>query len=81
MTKKLIAISMSVLFLLFGFSGCSSNDSSVNSSKYKVAMITSAGGLGDRSFNDSGQEGLKRAKEKLGVDYKIVLLHHKLLKG
>ena len=72
MTKKLIAISMSVLFLLFGFSGCSSADPSVNSSKYKVAMITSAGGLGDRSFNDSGQEGLKRAKEKLGVDYKIV---------
>lgn len=39
---------------------------------FKVALITSEGGLGDRSFNDSGNRGMKMAKKKLGVDIKVV---------
>jgi basic membrane protein A len=35
-------------------------------------MITSQGGLGDRSFNDSGYEGLKKAEEELGVSVKVI---------
>lgn len=40
--------------------------------KLKVAMVCSAGGLGDRSYNDSGNEGLKKAEKELGVEIKVV---------
>ncbi len=39
---------------------------------YKVALITAQGGLGDRSYNDSGYEGLKRAEKELGVEVKVI---------
>lgn len=38
----------------------------------KVAMITSQGGLGDRSYNDSGYAGLQRAEQELGVEIKVI---------
>jgi basic membrane protein A len=39
---------------------------------YKVAMITSQGGLGDRSYNDSGFIGLTKAEQELGVEVKVI---------
>lgn len=42
------------------------------SAKYKVAMICSAGGLGDRSYNDSGFEGLKKIESDFGMEIKVV---------
>lgn len=74
MLKKVIALAISVTMLGCSLVGCGSSGegSTGGDSEFKIAMITSAGGLGDRSFNDSGQEGLKRAKEELGVDFKIV---------
>lgn len=39
---------------------------------YSVALITSEGGLGDRSFNDSGNAGLERAAEDFGVSTRVV---------
>jgi|YNPMSStandDraft_1061717.scaffolds.fasta_scaffold00222_24 basic membrane protein A len=39
---------------------------------YRVAMIAAQGGLGDRSYNDSGYEGLKRAESELGVEVKVI---------
>lgn len=38
----------------------------------KVAMITSQGGLGDRSYNDSGFIGLSKAEEELGVEVQVI---------
>ena len=35
--------------------------------KLKIAMVTDVGGVNDQSFNQSAWEGLKRAKEELGV--------------
>ncbi len=40
--------------------------------KPRVAMITAQGGLGDRSYNDSGYEGLMRAQKDLGVEVKVI---------
>ena len=40
--------------------------------KVKVAMITSESGLGDRSFNDMMNEGMKRAQKELGIDYVVI---------
>jgi basic membrane protein A len=37
-------------------------------SEYCARMVTNSGGLEDRSFNQSSWEGLKDAKDKLGID-------------
>ena len=42
------------------------------SADFKVAMVCSAGGLGDRSYNDSGYEGLKKIETELGMEIKVV---------
>ena len=34
----------------------------------RLAMVTDVGGLGDKSFNDSADSGLQRAKSKLGAE-------------
>lgn len=36
----------------------------------KVALVV-AGGLGDRSFYDSSHEGVEKAEEDLGIEYKV----------
>lgn len=36
----------------------------------KVGLVV-AGGLGDRSFYDSSNEGVEKAKEDLGIEYKV----------
>jgi len=36
----------------------------------KVGLVV-AGGLGDRSFYDSSHEGVEKAKEDLGIEYKV----------
>ncbi|MBD3949605.1 BMP family ABC transporter substrate-binding protein [Tuanshanicoccus lijuaniae] len=62
-----------IVFLVVSSAFCNiSNNSLVQAKDYKVAMITSEGGLGDRSFNDSGNAGLERAKKELGIDFKVV---------
>ena len=40
--------------------------------KLKVAMVTSESGLGDRSFNDMMNEGMKRAQKELGIEYVVI---------
>ena len=40
--------------------------------KLRVAMVTSESGLGDRSFNDMMNEGMKRAQEQLGIGYVVI---------
>lgn len=38
----------------------------------KVALLTSSGGLGDRSFNDAAFAGFKTAEKELGIEIKVV---------
>ena len=40
--------------------------------KIKVAFVTSESGMGDRSFNDMMDQGMKRAVKDLGIDYVII---------
>lgn len=69
--KRILVVLISVVVSLLV--ACDS-DSGSNSTadQYRVALITSQGGLGDRSFNDSGYEGLKRAEEELGIEIRVV---------
>lgn len=40
--------------------------------KLRVAMVTSESGLGDRSFNDMMDQGMKRAVKELGIEYQVI---------
>lgn len=50
----------------------STTGSSSTKSSVKAAMVTDIGGLGDKSFNDLSAAGLQKAKDELGVDYKVL---------
>ena len=41
--------------------------------KVKVAFVTSESGMGDRSFNDMMNEGMKRAVKELDAEYEAKL--------
>ncbi len=78
--KKLLALLLVVLLSVSMFAGCSQGESAAemettkqeNDNHVKVVLLTSAGGLGDRSFNDAGFAGLKRAEEELGAEIKVI---------
>ncbi|MEL7658263.1 MAG: BMP family ABC transporter substrate-binding protein [Bacillota bacterium] len=45
----------------------------INTDKpFKVGILLSIGGLGDKSYNDSAYEGVRLAEEKLGIQYSYV---------
>lgn len=39
---------------------------------YSFGMVTDVGGLGDKSFNDSGWEGIQKAAQELSVEPKVL---------
>lgn len=57
-----------ILFFAFLFSliGCSSQASTP-----KIALMLARGGLGDKAFNDSANEGLQKAAQELNVEITI----------
>lgn len=46
----------------------SANTPTSEASTVKACMVSDAGGFEDKSFNQSGKEGLERAKEELGIE-------------
>jgi basic membrane protein A and related proteins len=40
------------------------------STKSKIVLFLARGGLGDKAFNDSANEGLQKAAQELGVEVK-----------
>ena len=70
--KKLVALSTAAILSTSLLVGCSGNNESKSDKKIKVAMITDVAGVNDQSFNQSGWEGLERAKKELGVDVKYL---------
>ena len=49
----------------------SSNEGGNTKKKLKVAVVFS-GFLGDKSFNDSAYEGLKKAQQDFGIEFKVL---------
>jgi basic membrane protein A len=39
---------------------------------FKVGIVLSIGGLGDKSYNDLAYEGVRRAQEKLGIQFNYI---------
>lgn len=84
--KKLLFISLCIILPVL-FSGCyvgghntansdANDDQKMAESKpkkeFKVGIVLSIGGLGDKSFNDSAYNGVKLAAEKLGIEYNYI---------
>ncbi|NLM97581.1 MAG: BMP family ABC transporter substrate-binding protein [Halanaerobiaceae bacterium] len=61
MFKKSLVLVLGLL-LVFSFA-------SVVKAEGRIAVVFATGGLGDKSFNDSGYEGLLMAKEAFGIEY------------
>ena len=79
MKKKIFGFVSMFLIMAMVMVGCAGNQPAEQSEEpaaeeanaLKVALVV-AGGLGDRSFYDSSNEGLKMAIEKLGVEGKVL---------
>ena len=71
MRKKLIALTLSAL-MVTGLVGCGSGNSNSNGGEkkadLKVGMVTDAGTIDDKSFNQGTWEGILRAEEEFGVE-------------
>ena len=66
MKKRAIALALSAL-MVTGLVGCGSGSKSGETS-LKVGMVTDAGTIDDKSFNQGTWEGILKAEEDLGID-------------
>jgi len=68
-TNVFVLISFLTLFPSFALVSCRDNDgnSSQSQSDHKVGIVYDRAGKGDRSFNNSAYEGIKRAQKEFGV--------------
>ena len=66
MKKKMIALALASIMSI-GLMGCGSK-SGVSESSLKVGMVTDAGTIDDKSFNQGTWEGILKAKDELGID-------------
>lgn len=76
-TVKILLVLALAASLIAGCSGGSNNQQNgdageTDADKVRVAMVFAVGGLGDKSFNDSAYEGLKKAEEELGIEFDYV---------
>lgn len=63
--RNLVIFASAVALIL---AGCGRQEAPKDESgKTKIGLVLSVGGLGDKSFNDSAYEGLKRAEKELGI--------------
>ena len=59
-----------VLVAAFALAGCQGGEKKTGDDKADkptIGLVLSVGGLGDKSFNDSAYEGLKRAEAEFGI--------------
>lgn len=76
--KKWIGRVMLAGLVVLAMAGCGKKEQTADTSgqsgeaKLKAVLVTSTGGLGDRSFLDSTWAGLQQAHDELGVDIAVI---------
>jgi basic membrane protein A len=78
--RTVLALVIVIAMVAMVLAGCSSGTSTGGTtttstpvaSKFKAAMVTDVGGLGDKSFNDLSWAGLQKAQTDLGVEVKVL---------
>ena len=71
MNKKITALVLSLIMVITMFAGCA-NKSAGSGSKLKLGMVTDAGTIDDKSFNQGTWEGVQRAGKDLGLESKYL---------
>lgn len=71
MKKRLALLLVFVLAMSSLLVGCGKGEGEETKGEAEKVALVVAGGLGDRSFYDSSHEGVEKAKEELGVEYKV----------
>lgn len=68
---KIIFLSIISLFIIScgNNNNLNTNESNEANGKKKIALVYSTAGKGDKSFNDSAYEGIKRAAEDFNIEY------------
>ena len=67
MRKRILACMISVA-LAATMAGCGSSNEQSSESAIKVGMVTAAGDIDDKSFNQGTWEGIKKAESELGIE-------------
>lgn len=80
--KRLVAVLTSAILTAGVLAGCGSSATKENEggaaagegkkSEIMIGLATDEGGLNDKSFNQSADEGVKKAVEEFGVEYKPI---------
>ena len=66
--KKRILPCMLSLVVAGSMIGCSSTGEETSKDQIRVGMVTDAGDIDDKSFNQGTWEGVEKAEEELGVE-------------
>ena len=72
MIKKLSVLLVIVALLVVGITSCSKEDNAADKISMKVGMVTDAGTIDDKSFNQGTWEGILRAKDDMTLDTKYL---------
>lgn len=73
MTKKLVALVLSSIMTVSLFAGCTNAGKTTGTSgKLKLGMVTDAGTIDDKSFNQGTWEGVQKAGKEFGFEYKYL---------
>ena len=72
MKKKLLSLLMASTIGLGLLTGCGSTNSDSAEGSAKIGMVTDAGRIDDKSFNQGSWEGIQRSKDELGTDIKYL---------
>ncbi|QEK13053.1 BMP family ABC transporter substrate-binding protein [Crassaminicella thermophila] len=75
MKKAIVLLLVMTIITTMALTGCGKTEEAVapvegEKDALKVGLVV-AGGLGDRSFYDSSNEGIEKAKEELGIEAKV----------
>ena len=70
--KKLIGCMVACLLLTSAVFASGSGDKGTAKKAMKVGMVTDAGTIDDKSFNQGTWEGIVRAQKELGVEIKYL---------
>ncbi|TCL56812.1 nucleoside-binding protein [Hydrogenispora ethanolica] len=66
MKKRILLVCLALTLIL------SLSVTGMAAGKFRVAMVTDVGGLGDKSFNDAAYDGLKMLQKQYGAEIKVV---------
>jgi len=73
---SVVLVALSLVATACGSGGGSGSSSATTvpagNSNFQAAIITGTAGLGDKSFNDSANAGLQRAKDELGIKVQVI---------